>query len=392
MLETRKLFATGLTLAVLATTGCFKFDEAFLDCVDAGRCDPRKCDPNDVDEPDDLFFDANCDGVDGNPADALFVDPVDGNDAPSGGTREAPFRTLSYALPRATSSGKALYLAQGTYEETALRLTTPVSLHGGYSRVDGGWARGRDYVTHIRGGSVGLTVSGLDSGVILLDRLSISSDAGVDAGAPSIGVLVLNSSGVRLRYVRVVAGAGAPGVAGSAGALNPQNGADGGPGVSPSSNTVAADGGSPGRSFCGAASGGLGGQGNARQNAPAATPGEFGRSPSDEPVARGGEAGRAEDALTSFCTTPPTCRYQASDGGEGQNGLPGDAGMDGLPGSRTGQLVNDTWVPDFGTDGGTGFPGGGGGGGGGGGSITLLGETLDSPGAGGGGGGGGGCP
>ncbi len=386
MLETRKLFATGLTLAVLATTGCFKFDEAFEDCVDAGRCDREKCHPDEVDEPDDLFFDANCDGVDGDPDDALFVDPIDGKDGASRGTREEPLQTIAYALPRATSTGKALYLAQGTYAEPALRLNTPVSLHGGYARLDGGWARGRNFVTHIQGGTIGLTVIGVDAG-ILLDRLSITSAAGVDAGEPSIGVRVLNSSGVRLRYVQVIAGAGATGVRGSPGVSSLQNGTDGGEGTRPTTRGVTASGGSAGASAgCGSTLGGMGGQGSPNENT-VATSGQNGLL-----AARGGDAGTSENDALFTCTAPGPCFYYAGDGGDGQNGLPGDAGVDGSPGKSTGQLLNDTWVPEFGSDGGIGSPGGGGGGGGGGGSFRLLVANFDSPGGGGGGGGGGGCP
>jgi hypothetical protein len=389
MLETRKLFAMGLTLAVLATTGCFKFEEAFEDCVDAGRCDPRKCNPTDVDEPDDIFFDANCDGVDGELDNAYFVDPLEGEDAPSRGKKEEPFKTLAYALPRAVSAEKALYLAQGNYDETALRLTRPISIHGGYAGLDGGWARGRNYVTHIRGGSIGLTVSGVDSGVVL-DRLTVSSASAMGAGTPSIGVRVLGSNGVRLRYVQIIAGAGASGAEGVQGVNNTQNGADGGPGTNAVLGTTAS-GGPAGAGGCGFSSGGLGGQGSASQNAQS-TQGLPGLSFAGVNATRGGDAGANTDDITSNCTHPTECRYYGGDGGDGQPGTPGDAGQDGSPGDGTGQLTSDTWVPTFGTDGGVGSPGAGGAGGGGGGAFNLLGETFETSGGGGGGGGGGGCP
>jgi len=383
MLETRKLFATGLTLAVLATTGCYKFDEAFEACVDAGRCDPEKCDSNKVDEPDPLFFDANCDGIDGDPDDAFFVDPAVGNDSPGAGTREVPFKSLSFALQQAVGTGKALYLAQGTYPEPALRMNTPTSLYGGYTGVDGGWARGRDYDTHIQGGRIGLTVSGLDAGLVL-ERLRITSANAVDAGTPSIGVRVLDSSGVRLRYVRVLAGAGASGVEGFSPPRNPQIGEDGGPGVNPSAgSTFPADGGSPGRGLCSNNAGGTGGRGNPSFATSPATPGEPG-----QPSAAGGDGGVPVEEVPP-CPTASSCDYYGGPGGEGQNGQPGDAGTNGSPGNGIGRITSDTWVPEFGSDGGLGSAGGGGGGGGGGGSI--LASSQISPGGGGGGGGAGGC-
>ena len=392
MLETRKLFATGLTLAVLATTGCYDFKEAFEDCVDAGRCDPEKCDPSKPDEPDPLFFDANCDGIDGDPDDAFFVDPAVGNDAEGAGTREVPFKSLSFALQQAAGTDKALYLAQGTYPEPALRMNTPTSLYGGYTGVDGGWARGRDHDTHIQGGRIGLTVSGLDAGLVL-ERLRITSANAVAAGTPSIGVRVLDSSGVRLRYVRVLAGAGANGAGGFSPPRNLQNGEDGGPGVTPldTDTTNPADGGSLGRSGCtDNRGGGIGGRGNPSPflGGPPATAGGPG-----QPFAAGGDAGVAREFADPPCGTT-SCDYYGEHGGDGQLGWPGDAGMDGLAGSGIGSLTSDTWVAAFGSDGGVGAPGGGGGGGGGGGSgyISVGLSFATAPGAGGGGGGGGGCP
>jgi hypothetical protein len=385
MLETRKLFATGLTLAVLATTGCYDFKEAFEDCVDAGRCDPAKCDANNVDVPDEFSFDANCDGIDGDPNNAFFVDPAVGNDSLGAGTREVPFKSLSFALQQAAGTGKALYLAQGTYPEPALRMNTPTSLYGDYTGVDGGWTRGRGYGTHIQGSRIGLTVSGVDAGLVL-ERLTIMSADAVEAGTPSIGVRVLDSSGVRLRYVRVQAGAGANGVAGFSPLRNAQNGKDGGAGQSPSPTTTGtiATGGTPGAAGgCVDNRGGQGGQGNPSFGSlNVATPGEAG-----QPSAAGGQAGVAR--FESICNSPP-CVFTGEPGGDGQHGQPGNAGMNGLPGNGVGSLTSDTWVPEFGSDGGTGAPGGGGGGGGGGGAFTAFGQS--SEGGGGGGGGGGGCP
>ena len=359
MLEMRKLFATGLMLAVLATTGCYDFKEAFDTCVDAGRCDPAKCDPSKVDEPDELSFDSNCDGIDGDPDDAFFVDPAVGNDSPGAGTREVPFKSLSFALQQAAGTDKALYLAQGIYPEPALRMNTPTSLYGGYTGVDGGWARGRDYDTHIQGGRIGLTVSGLDAGLVL-ERLRITSANAVDAGTPSIGVRVLDSSRVRLRYVRVLAGAGASGAAGFSPPRNPQNGEDGGPGVNPSEgSTVPADGGSPGRGLCGDNAGGTGGRGNPSPFAPnpAATPGASGQL-----FAAGGNAGVPMEENPPPCPSGSVCEHFGGPGGDGQNGQPGEAGTNGSPGKGIGQLTSDTWVPESGSDGGPGSVGGGGGG------------------------------
>ncbi len=382
MLETKTLLAAGLALASLATTGCYDFDQAFQDCVAAGRCNATACDPTRDDPPDDSFQDTNCDGVDGTASAAFFVDPVEGRDN-NPGTPAAPFKTFAHALQRASSEGKALYLAQGAYDEPSLMLDKPVSLHGGYARVDGGWVRGNEHITHLGGGSIGLTVSGLgeDAGVII-DHVRIASTTGLNAGEPSIGLRVLNSKGVRLRYVELLAGAGARGADGYSPPANSNHGVDGGEGQSPIDIGTVADGGAPGASGCGGNRGGKGGQGGASLTIPLATPGESG-----QPSVDGGTAGAPRNE--SYCGQPP-CGYEGNPGERGQNGVPGDAGTDGPPGNAVGHLSSDGWVPESGSDGGSGTPGGGGGGGGGGGHIVAGGAA--SEGGGGGGGGGGGCP
>jgi hypothetical protein len=383
MLETKKLFAAGLAMASLATTGCYDFDKAFEDCVAAGRCNVTECDPTRADPPDDSFQDTNCDGLDGTASAAFFVDPVDGRDNHPG-TAEAPFKTLSHALQRASSEGKALYLAQGTYDESKLLLDKPVSLYGGYARVDGGWVRGEEHVTHLGGGSIGLTVSGLgeDAGVVI-DHVRITSTAGLDAGEPSIGMRVLNSKGVRLRYVEILAGAGARGADGTSPAANNQNGLDGGVGQSTTAFGAIAEGGAAGTSPCGGLMGGKGGKGSPSQTTPA-TSGESGLPSTD-----GGSPGGPRNE--PFCGSAMGCVFEGHPGEKGEDGANGDAGTDGPPGNATGHLSSDSWVPASGSPGVPGAPGAGGGGGGGGGHI-VGGGSATSEGGGGGGGGGGGCP
>ena len=167
MLENPKPFITVLALALLAAAGCYNFDEVFDDCVAAGRCKPTACDPSAADAPDDLFFDNNCDGLDGM-ADAGVSWTLAAARTPprraraSGPTRRSPTR-CGRCPGHAT-----VYLAQGTYDEPGLKVGKPVSLHGGYSGVDGNWARASTNVTQFGGGSIGLTVSGLgDAGVTL---------------------------------------------------------------------------------------------------------------------------------------------------------------------------------------------------------------------------------
>ena len=76
MLETKRLFAAGLALAWLAALGCYDFEAAFQDCVATGQCKPEGCKKEWADAPDEYSHDNNCDGIDGDPNNAFFVDPV----------------------------------------------------------------------------------------------------------------------------------------------------------------------------------------------------------------------------------------------------------------------------------------------------------------------------
>ncbi|WP_146209814.1 DUF1565 domain-containing protein, partial [Vitiosangium sp. GDMCC 1.1324] len=393
MLQSKKPWAAALAVALLAAIGCYDFDGAFDDCVQAGLCKPTTCDPSAADQPDDLFFDANCDGVDGMADGGIFVDPQAGQDTITAGTREAPFKTLTYALERIPDGHAALYLAQGTYDEPGLQLDKPVSLHGGYAGAAANWARSASNITQLGGGSIGLTVKGLgaDSGVIL-EWLHINSSTSPDpdAGAPSIGLRVMDSSGVRLRHVEITAGAGSNGLPGNEPSMA-MGGADGGVGMSavdrsPASSAPTA-GGPPGVSSCGSVntSGGRGGDGGF-EFGPEGLPGMAGT-----PSARGGDGGRSNDP--GNCPAGPTCNVMAYPGDPGQDGLEGDAGTPGAADDGIGTLLVDagTWVAKSGADGRRGSPGGGGGGGGGGG-YGRANFSAGAEGGGGGGGGAGGCP
>jgi hypothetical protein len=102
---------------------------------------------NAVDEPDEVFpgpggapaypaadaayADADCDGVDGVEAAALFVSAAA---APGGaGTRLAPFATVGAALAALPASGRSYVLVAGGDYAEAIVLSAGVRLHGGYS-------------------------------------------------------------------------------------------------------------------------------------------------------------------------------------------------------------------------------------------------------------------
>ncbi|MEZ5102732.1 MAG: DUF1565 domain-containing protein [Thermoleophilia bacterium] len=105
-----------------------------LDGDDCGPDDPTVR-PGVPDLPDLDFVDANCDGIDGDAAAAIYVSPR-GKDAQPG-TREAPKREISSAIA-AAAPGQPVLVAAGTYGEVDLK--TGVSVYGGYDPVT--WRRG----------------------------------------------------------------------------------------------------------------------------------------------------------------------------------------------------------------------------------------------------------
>jgi hypothetical protein len=385
MLETKKPFAAGFALALLTATGCYDFETAFKDCVTAGQCQPARCErplPDVVDLPDDRFIDTNCDEVDGMRDNAIFVDPAGQDSHP--GTREEPLKHLAAALERAATQGKAIYLAQGTYDEENLRMDKAVSIYGGYSGIEGNWKRGPEYITRIGGGTpTGFTVSGLADAGVVLERVHIRSATSTVPGTPSIGLRVVDSSGVRLRHVQVEAGAGAPGRNGDSPGPTLKGGADGGVGQNGDA-PAGPTGGPPGTSSCGTGSygGGQGGQGSVSD--PLATAGTPGA-----PSTPGGGAG--VNKLAECNSSGTYCECLGDPGGNGEPGPVGDTGKHGLPGDGTGALEGGTWVAKSGTNGEAGAFGKGGGGGGGGGYCQAP-PLSTSKGGGGGGGGAGGCP
>ena len=202
--------------------------------------------------PDDGFVDANCDGIDGDAAAAVFVAKT-GNDM-NPGTREAPMLTVSAGISRAVVLGKKqVYVSQGLYDGR-VALANGVSVYGGYS-AQNGWARSAAYVATIQSGSVlngrVSAVEGKDLvAAMTVDRLTIQTlDTNV-TGTSNYAMYCNNCPSLVLKNSSLTAGAAGPGAAGAAGTPGGvgNNGAAGGPGSCDSS--ASANGGGGGTSAC----------------------------------------------------------------------------------------------------------------------------------------------
>ena len=358
-----------------------------------------------LDEPDGI--DQNCDGMDGEVDNGIFVSET-GSDA-NPGTLDQPLRTLPAAMQKSLTSGKRdIYVSTGFYPGSIL-LLEGTKQYGGYS-PDFMLRDSLVYESTIIGQPPSLVTPspvnalgiGGPPGGTVFDGFTVMAANALTPGDSSYAIYVKDSGeGLSIRRNQVIAGNGAPGMAGGGGS-DGQAGAPGAAGlaaVATASNICTGGqilpGGGGGAGSCGPVntSGGVGGASHCPtfEGGPAAE--ENGLGGSGPGAGAGGLAGwdgKIHHASCKFCTFPQDEIVEGQDGFDGTNGLNGMAG--GGCGDPAGQVVADTWQGSGGQGGGTGDPGtGGGGGGAGGGGDSDSSKCFDVVGGTGGGGGSGGC-
>jgi hypothetical protein len=177
---------------------------------------PDLCDP--IDLPDDTFKDSNCDGVDGDAADSIFVDPINGSDTSGDGTKAKPLQHLmgpagAIALAKAQSKSHILVSTGALSESVTVEVPDGISVWGGYDASQG-WqrsnaiARPRVTVT----APTAVRVSSPTS-PMRWDRLDVTAGDAVAAGESSYGFVVVSGSALTLTNTIVTAGKGALGTA-----------------------------------------------------------------------------------------------------------------------------------------------------------------------------------
>ena len=371
-----------------------------------GETDEGFADLDDV--PDDAFTDTNCDGIDGDLEDAIFLAPT-GDDAADGGP-DAPVATFARAQTLARASGRYILAAEGNYAGR-VNLVSGVRIFGGY-RMENGWSRRDDYRTTIVGNDRGVTASGLNAPTHL-DRVHIVAQSINGFAQSSYGLFIVDSANhLRVTNSSITAGDGGPGLPGQSGArgdsgLDGTGGNDGCDsqqlGVLFGCDRQPGDG-ARARNCGGGLTSGAGGGGGEGGNGGAGVRGDSGRAGADVMGTDGGDGGvggsageRGQRRRNCGVGRVSCCGPQrAASGEEGSDGRIGEDGILGADaavfGSLSRGLFGDLYNPSAGYTGGQGGHGGGGaGGGGGGGANCDFGCCLDDVGGSGGGGGSGGC-
>jgi Putative metal-binding motif len=340
-----------------------------LDGNPANGCEYGCTVTSSTDYPDLNFSDANCDGIDGELTNAIFVSPTGVDTNP--GTQGAPKRTINAAIAAADAQGKRdILVAGGSYYEM-VTLTSNHGLYGGYAPTN--WARNRSNVSAVSGANPALYAPNVNNSSVQL--MSFNGENATGASQSAYGAIFLNSNNIALQEVSIRAGRGGNGANGSTGGNGSggSNGFVGQPGCEDSGGFCAScgqpQGGSGGTSACGR-TGGRGG--NAGHGGGWGATGGTGV---------GGTAGGQG-------TPPGQGNWYTPSQYWGQPGANGADGPDGTSGAFFGTVNAGGYVIALTSGGGTGGPGNGGGGGGGGGGGN---DNCDSYGGGGGGGGAGGC-
>ncbi len=415
--------------------GCL---EGFVD-VDGILANGCECERFDgMGPPPAIGGDANCDGVDDDTDDFIYVTTAGSDTNP--GTLVRPMRTLNAALARGRAQRKSVLVSQGIYQGP-LEVLGGVSIFGGYSPD----FRDRDLelfsvvIERATPGMPSLSCSDVRTPTAI-DGFTILGGDAVGAGEGSTAVY-LDGCGpeVQIRALTVQAGRGSDGSNGvdssmrlaplGFDSLDDLDGAPGGmgrPGNEAGVMCTTVAGGSGGRQSCGGTSI-AGGQGGAAacpetgcvNGRPCGNAGctdfTFGgvcdfdavlraATPNPAPTAgRGPNAGVGGEltynaptnrGICNFCDDNPTLARDSAHGGDGGAGTDGEGGL----GCRAAPIL-DTATGRVrggdGTGGGSGQNGSGGGGASAGAGYDVIGATdgscIDRSGGSGGGGGSGGC-
>ncbi|MEQ1572299.1 MAG: putative metal-binding motif-containing protein, partial [Myxococcota bacterium] len=197
---------------------CLGSDNTTCGSLSDGDCDDEALDthPGALDDPDRGYRDENCDNIDGDLDNAVFLDPIGGNDGNSGLDPFDAVLTLPEAFSAATAAGVDwVLIAQGTLAFTGPdTFAQGVSIAGGYESA--GWSRSAVDVPTISVPSTGKHLLGW---VVPTEwhQVRISAAAATSPSGSSIALTLVSSAGLTLVDCDVAASNGADGNAGTGG-------------------------------------------------------------------------------------------------------------------------------------------------------------------------------
>jgi hypothetical protein len=384
---------------------------ADADALPGCECAPQ---PGD-DMPDIDGVDSDCDGIDGEIDQGVFV-AKNGSDGHPG-TFDLPLLSVQAGVDKAASLGKRdVYVATGVYTES-VSLASGVGVYGGYAPD----FHERDliaYETAVMGSEMSAAQPGAINGIgvgthTVLDGFTVFGASNLTIGGVSYAVYLKDVGALVVSNNHIHAGTGGAGLPGPAGDSG-QTGGGGAAGIGAQNTEYAgcdaslhALGGLGGSGSCASADT-SGGHGGTRVCPDAPTQVQTtGQSPSDQEwganaanvawiFGMGGEPGWDQLVGYSSCGVCSANNDHGSDGLPGNGGVPGeDGGSGGSCSDGDGSVdAQGLWVATQAPAGGAGTSGIGGGGGGAGGGIDVLdgcGNVTRAVGGSGGGGGAGGC-
>ncbi len=351
--------------------------------LDVGDCDDAEPSVNPMvgDDPDQAFIDDNCDGIDGDLLNAIFVDPVGGSDSNGGLGPTDALRSLGPAQTAAAANGLDwVLIADGVLSFSFIgdNFFQGVNLAGGYDATSG-WTRSAASLPTIQVPSYGKVLFGWTVPTEW-QQVRVEALDAIGTGVSSVALTLDNVQGLSLVETVIAGGNGTAG----------GDGNDGGVGGNGSGGARGSDGCQNSSFLCNECSRPPGGSGGASATGCTTGGGGIGGVPGV-----GGSAGTTGNTGNGVGGGAPG-GGGSSDGDPGNPGLDGSDGAEGLPGasgSQLGTFFIGGYTEADGSNGGNGScgAGGGGAGGGAGGGWTFANcDTYGGSGGGAGGAGGGG--
>jgi hypothetical protein len=145
----------------------------------------------------------------------VFVAPT-GSDTTGNGSKAKPYATITKALAAPKAAMLRAFVCAGTYKEPAVITAAAdgMAIYGGLDCATWAYDAANKVIVAPTAHGPALSVTGIPTALTIED-IEFDAQAGTAAGESSIAGVVSGATGVALRRVRLVAGAGVAGTAGT---------------------------------------------------------------------------------------------------------------------------------------------------------------------------------